>query len=91
LFDARRLYARFSRFVYVIDGVLKVENIVIPASVSKGHLILIARYCTTKDQENILIEKITRQSLTIAKLRLELIAGTALLKKKEPGNVILQL
>jgi predicted nuclease of restriction endonuclease-like (RecB) superfamily len=87
LFESKRLYSVFKRFVTIIDGKVSVENVRIPLGISKKHLLLIASFCNSEDQEDIFIEKVIRQSLNCSNLRAQLELGV----KSKGSGVLLDI
>jgi predicted nuclease of restriction endonuclease-like (RecB) superfamily len=85
LFEAKRLYETFKRFTNTIDGQLHIDNVSVPLKLSKKHLLLIASYCSSENQQDIFIEKVVRQSLNTSQLESELVSG---LTSQETGTVL---
>lgn len=75
LFESRRLYLSYCRFVNVIDNDVIIEDVNIPLRLGKKHLLLIASYCQSILQQDIFINKVVRHSLKVSDLRSHLING----------------
>ena len=68
LFESRRLYSIYARFTKVINNKLSIENISIPLSLSKKHLLKIASKCKDEETQDIFINKVIERSLTVDQL-----------------------
>ena len=75
LFEARRLYLTYKRFVNVIDGYLAIDNISVPAGLSIKHLLLIKKYCSNEEQQDRFIQKVKSGSLNANELKYQLLLG----------------
>lgn len=86
LFEAKRLYEIYKRFVNVIYDKVQIDNITIPLGLSKNHLLLIGAYCKSEIQQNLFIEKVIRHSLNISDLREQLVVSVDL---KNPDTLLI--
>jgi hypothetical protein len=86
LFEARRLYLAYKRYLIIFDSCLCFENFTIPLQVTKTHLILIFKYCKDDEQQQeIFINKVVKESLSTIELKKSLIDGIP----NSPKNLII--
>ena len=74
LFQAKRLYKVFKRFVPSNNKTFCLANVIIPPRVSKTHLMIITSHCQTVEQQNLFINKVAECSLTTAELKNKLVS-----------------
>jgi hypothetical protein len=68
LFEAKRLYNHFKRYVYVIDGTPSLASVKLPSNITKTHLNLLINNKMSEQQEDIFIERVSRQGLSTQQL-----------------------